>query len=203
MHGAHLLYTARPMQGATRFNSWRVGEKRFFFARLLLSLALSAAIYPLHAGRDRYGMEKEYFDFDESRVEQWKESATTLPSYPRDENLLPVPLLATDTLKVYIDRASLSRGPDRVARFSLVVESPSGARSVFHDGLRCETREYKTYAVGTPERTFTPVKGAAWRPIPRPATNAFRDQLYRHYACDAHASARAPEDLVRLLTQQP
>jgi hypothetical protein len=201
VRGAHLLYTARPMQGATRFTTWRVGEKRFFFARLLLSLTLSAAIYPLHAKRDQYGMEKEYFDFDESKVEKWKESEVTIPPYPRDENLLAVPLLATDTLKIYIDRASLSRGADRVARFSLVVESPSGARSIFHDGLRCETREYKTYAVGGPEQAFTPVKNPVWRQIPRPAANAFRYHLYQHYICDAHASPRTPEDVARLLTQ--
>jgi hypothetical protein len=189
------------MQGATRFTTWRVGEKRFFFARLLLSLTLSAAIYPLHAKRDAYGMEKEYFDFDESQVEQWKESEIALPPYPRDENLLAVPLPATDTLKIYIDRASLSRGPDRVARFSLVVESPSGARSVFYDGLRCETREYKTYAIGSAEQAFTPVKNPVWRKIPRPAANAFRYHLYQHYICDAHASPRTPEEVARLLTQ--
>lgn len=191
------------MQGATRFTSWRVGEKRFFFARLLLFMALSTAIYPLHAKRDQYGTEPEYFDFDESKVEKWKESEISLPSYPKDENLLAVPLLATDTLKIYIDRASLSRGADRVARFSLVVESPSGARSVFYDGLRCETREYKIYAIGSPEQVFAPVKNAVWRQIPRPAINAFRYHLYHHYICDAHASARTPEDIVRLLTQQP
>ncbi|BAV32891.1 hypothetical protein SCL_0569 [Sulfuricaulis limicola] len=201
MRGAHLLYTARPMQGATRFISQRVGEKRFFFARLLLFMAVFAAISPVHAKRDAYGMEKEYFDFDESQAERWKESDITLPPYPRDENLLAVLLPATDTLKIYIDRASLSRGPDRVARFSLVVQSPSGARSVFYDGLRCETREYKTYAIGSPEQTFTPVKHAAWRAIPRPASNAFRYHLYQDYICDAHASARTPEDLVRLLTR--
>ncbi|WP_148664957.1 CNP1-like family protein [Sulfuricaulis limicola] len=189
------------MQGATRFISQRVGEKRFFFARLLLFMAVFAAISPVHAKRDAYGMEKEYFDFDESQAERWKESDITLPPYPRDENLLAVLLPATDTLKIYIDRASLSRGPDRVARFSLVVQSPSGARSVFYDGLRCETREYKTYAIGSPEQTFTPVKHAAWRAIPRPASNAFRYHLYQDYICDAHASARTPEDLVRLLTR--
>jgi CNP1-like family len=201
VHGAHLLYTARPMQGATRFISQRVGGKGFFFARLLLFMAGFVAIFPLHAKRDAYGMEKEHFDFDDSQVEQWKESEIGLPPYPRDENLLAVPLPATDTLKIYIDRASLSRGPDRVARFSLVVESPSGARSVFYDGLRCETREYKTYAIGTPEQTFTPVKQAVWRPIPRPAANAFRYHLYQHYICDAHASPRTPEDVARRLTQ--
>lgn len=201
MHDAHLLYTARPMQGATRFTTWRVGEKRFFFARLLLFMAVFTAISPLHAKRDAYGMEKDYFDFDESQVEQWKESEIALPPYPRDENLLAVPLPAADTLKIYIDRVSLSRGPDRVARFSLVVESPSGSRSVFYDGLRCESREYKTYAIGSPEQAFTPVKNPVWRKIPRPAANAFRYHLYQHYICDAHASPRTPEDVARRLTR--
>ena len=189
------------MQGATRFISQRVGEKGFFFARLLLSLTLSAAIYPLHAQRDAYGTEKDYFEFDDRQVEQWKESEISPPPYPRDENLLVVSLPVTDTLKIYIDRASLSRGPDRVARFSLVVESSSGVRSVFYDGLRCETREYKTYAIGNPEQTFTPVKNPAWRQIPRPAANAFRYHLYQHYICDAHAFPRTPEDVARRLTQ--
>ena len=189
------------MQGATCFITWGVGGKTIFFARLLLCLALSAAVYPLHAKRDQYGIEPEHFDFDESKVEKWKESGISLPPYPKDENLVAVPLLATDTLKIYIDRQSLSRGADLVARFSLVVESPSGARSVFYEGLRCETREYKTYAFGSPERIFTPAKEAVWRRIPQPATNAFRYQLYRQYICDTHASARTPEDLARLLTQ--
>ena len=189
------------MQGATRLIAWHSGGKGFFFGRLLLSLALFAAIHSVQAGRDQYGMEKEYFDFDESQVEKWQESTVTLPPYPKDENLLVAPLLATDTLKIYIDRTSLSRGADRVARFSLVVQSSSGARSVFYDGLRCETREYKTYAIGSPEHVFTPVKDAAWRRIPQPAMNAFRYQLYRHYICDEHDSARMPEDVVRQLTQ--
>lgn len=189
------------MQGATRFIVWGVGGKRIFFGRLLLFVALSIAINPLHAKRDQYGIEPEYFDFDESKMEKWKESEISLPPYPKDENLLAVPLLATDTLKIYIDRQSFSRGADRVARFSLVVESPSGVRSVFYDGLRCETREYKTYAIGNPEHVFTPVKAAVWRRISQPAMNAFRYHLYRHYICDTHASARTPEDFMRLLTE--
>jgi hypothetical protein len=189
------------MQGATRFIHCRVGGKRFFFARLLLSLALFAAIHSLHAERDRYGYGAEQYEFDESLVEKWKESEIVLPPYPKNQDLLAVPLPPTDNLKIYIDRASLSRGVDRVARFSLVVESPSGVRSVFYDGMRCETREYKTYAFGSPEHVFTPAKEATWRRIPQPAVNAFRYHLYRHYMCDTHAFARTPEALVRLLTQ--
>ncbi len=190
------------MQGANRFSAWWIGGERIFFVHLLFA-TLVVATHPLHAKRDQFGYGQEYFDFDESLAEKWKESEIAIPPYPKDQDLIAVPLPVTDTLKIYIDRASLSRGADRVARFSLVVESPSGARNVFFDGLRCETREYKTYAIGIPERVFTPVKEATWRRIPQPAMNAFRYHLYRHYICDAHASARSPKELVRVLEQQP
>jgi len=169
--------------------------------RLLLYLALTVATFPLEAKGEQLGAEPDYFEFDESLVEKWQESEVTLPSYPKEQDLLPMALPVTDTLKIFIDRASLSRGADRVARFTLVAESPSGARSVFYDGIRCETREYKTYALGSTEQTFTPVKNARWRRITQPALNAFRYHLYRNLICDAHSSARVPEELVRLLTQ--
>lgn len=189
------------MQGATRFTARRIGGKKLFFGRLLLFMVLSAVMPPLHAKQDQFGGGPDYYDFDESLVEKWKESEVTLPSYPKDGDLLAVSLPPADTLKIYIDRQSLSRGADRVVRFSLVVESPSGARNVFYDGIRCETREYKTYAIGNPDRAFTPVKEATWRRISQPAINAFRYYLYRHYICDTHSTGRAPEELVRLLTQ--
>lgn len=166
-------------------------------------MTLAFTAYPLHAKRDVFGNEPDTFSFDESLAEKWKESEVAIPPYPDDRDLLPVPLQATDTLKIYIDRKSISRAPDRVVRFSLVVESPSGARSVFYDGLRCETREYKTYAIGTANRTFALRPNPSWQTIPRSETNAFRDHLYRRYVCDEHDSARAPEDLVRLLKYQP
>ncbi|MCR4300536.1 MAG: CNP1-like family protein [Sulfuricaulis sp.] len=164
-------------------------------------MMLIAAAIPLQAKRDQHGTEPEYFEFDESQVEKWQESKANFPPFPKEQEFLPVALPVTDTLKVFIDRASLSRGTDRVARFTLVVQSPSGARSVFYDGIRCETREYKTYAIGTPEHVFTPTTNAQWRRIPQPALNAFRYELYRYYICDEQSSARSPEELVRLLTQ--
>lgn len=201
VHGAHLLYTPRPMHGATLFSSRWIREKIFFFGRLLFFLALTAATFPLSAKNGQFSTEPEYFEFDESLVEKWKESEVTLPPYPKDQDLLPVTLPVTDTLKIYIDRASLSRGVDRVARFTLVVESPSGARSIFFDGIRCETGEYKTYALGTLDQAFTPAKNAQWQRITQPAINAFRFHLYRNLICDTHSSARPPKELVRLLTQ--
>jgi hypothetical protein len=185
------------------FSALRIGGGNFSRGRLLLFMMLTLVIFPLHAKRDAHGNEPDTFDFDETLVEKWKESDVAVPPYPNDRDLLAVPMPSADTLKIYVDRQSISRAPDLVARFTLVVESPSGARSVFYDGLRCETRQYKTYAIGTANRTFVPVEHPPWRVIPRPEINAFRDYLYRSYVCDKHDSARPPEDLVRLIKYGP
>ena len=191
------------MRGTPWFSALRIGGGNFSRGRLWLFMMLTLASFSLHAKRDAHGNEPDTFDFDETLVEKWKESDVVVPSYPNDRDLLAVPMPSTDTLKIYIDRQSLSRAPDRVARFTLVLESPSGARNVFFDGLRCETRQYKTYATGTANRTFVPVKNPSWQIIPRPEINAFRDYLARSYVCDTHGSARTPEDLVRLIKYGP
>ncbi len=202
VHGAHLLYTARPMRGTHWFSALRIGGSRLSIACYLLFAALALAAHPLRADSDNYGDEYGNIHFDEKYVKKWKESKVPIPPYPDDRNLLPVPMNVTDTLKIYIDSRSLSRAEDLVERYTLVVESPSGARSVFYDGMRCETRQYKTYAIGTADHRLDPVSDPQWRTIPRAEINAFRDNLYRHYICDGHASARTPEEIVRLLKYQ-
>ncbi len=191
------------MRGTSRISALRIGSRRFSISRLLLALAFAIAAHPLHAKRDVFGEEPNEFPFDEKYAEKWKESEITLPPYPDDRDLLQVPMNSTDTLKIYIDEKSISRAPDRVARFALVVESPSGARSVFYDGYRCETRQYKTYAIGTSQHAWSPVTNPQWQTVPRSEINAFRDNIFRRYVCDEHRSARAPEDLRRLLKNQP
>ena len=199
MRGADLLYTPRPMQGTHWFFGLRIGRRGYSFGRVLVTTALLMAVHAAHAKRDLFGNEVPESTFDESQAEKWKESKTTIPSYPNDADLISVPSNDTDTLKIYLDRKSISRAPDRVARFTLVVQSRSGARSVFYDGLRCETRQYKTYAVGTTDRAFAPVTNPQWRDIPRPEINAFRYRLYSRFICDENSSARAPDEILRLL----
>jgi hypothetical protein len=165
----------------------------------MATTALLMAVHAAHAKRDLFGNEIPESTFDESQVEKWQESKTTVPAYPSDADLVAVPANDNDTLKIYLDRKSISRAPDRVARFTLVVESRSGARSVFYDGLRCETRQYKTYAIGTTDRAFTPVTDPQWRDIPRPEINDFRYRLYSRFVCDENSSARTPAEIVSLL----
>jgi hypothetical protein len=203
VHRAHLLYTARPMRGTTRISALRIGRRRFTISLLLLPLAFAMVVHPALAKKDIYGDESNEFPFDEKYTEKWKESAIELPPYPDDRDLLPVAMSNTATLKIYIDGKSISRAQDLVARFALIAESPSGARSVFYDGYRCETRQYKTYAIGTSQHTWSPVADPQWLTVPRAEINAFRDVIYRRYVCDGQKSARSPEELRHLLQYQP
>ncbi len=142
--------------------------------------------------------------FDPSLVEQWKESPTSLPAPPpATGRLLRVPLGPADTLNVYVDPASLSRLKDGVARLTIVVESSSGVRNIFHDGFRCETREYKTYAIGRSDGTWLSLKNPEWQKVEFFPTNAFRHHLQRHLICDGNSTARKPADLIRLIKYPP
>ena len=191
------------MRGTSRISALRIRSRRFAISLPLLALAFAIVALPVLAKKDIYGDEPNEFSFDEKYVEKWKESAIVLPAYPDDRDLLPVAMNSTDTLKIYIDGKSISRAQDLVVRFALIVESPSGARSVFYDGYRCETRQYKTYAIGTAQRTWSPVANPRWQTVSRSEINAFRDIIYRRYACDGQKSARTPEDLRRQLQYQP
>ncbi|TAM46844.1 MAG: hypothetical protein EPN55_04070 [Gammaproteobacteria bacterium] len=139
--------------------------------------------------------------FDETKVEKWKELESPLPSWPEDARLIPVRMPVTYTLKIYVDEKSVSRLADGIARFTLVVESSSGVRNVFFEGYNCETREYKTYAAGTPDKTFEPIKKPKWERVQYYDVNAFRFQFLRYYVCDPDSlsSALRPQDFVRRL----
>ena len=191
------------MRGTSRISALRIGCRRFAISLPLLGLAFAIVSHPVLAKKDIYGDEPNEFPFDEKYTEKWKESAIELPPYPDDRDLLPVAMSNTDTLKIYIDGKSISRAHDLVARFALIAESPSGARSVFYDGYRCETRQYKTYAIGTSQHTWSPASNPQWQTVPRSEINAFRDVIYRRYVCDGQKSARSPEELRHLLQYQP
>ena len=141
------------------------------------------------------------FKFDESEVEKWKELEVPLPAFPDDRDLIPVRMPASYTLKIYLDEKSISLAKDGIARFTLMVETSSGTRNMFYEGLRCDTREYKTYAVGTLDKTFEPIKKPKWERVPYYEMNPFRCQLMRFYVCYPGASSTSPAawDLIHRL----
>jgi hypothetical protein len=174
-------------------------------ARLFLSCLVVCLGFPgvtAYAARnqvDRTGTGAERFQYtpDESKI--WRESTVAPPAWPEEANLLALPMSRNDTVKVFVDSKSVIRASDRVLRLTLVVESQAGARSVFFEGIRCETREYKTYAIGTVDRRFRLLNAPVWKFIERNPLNEYRYKLYDQYACESSNSAREPQEFIESL----
>lgn len=139
----------------------------------------------LGAGRAWSAMpEDEDRDFGFIEREPWKEQPIAgLPAYPDGKHYVAVPLQqAGSDLDMFIDEPSLDIGDDGVVRYTLLLRSPRGAESLFYEGIRCATREWRSYAYGSSDSAWQPVD-AAWTPIQDLGMGRYREYLYRYYLC--------------------
>lgn len=115
----------------------------------------------------------------------WREVATKLPVFPSAATLVPLPADAVGSGYTYfIDVNSISVDKDGVARYTVVIVSPSGATSIFHEGIRCETKKTKPYAYGTRAGEFEVVASPRWTDLYAEGALAYRNLLADRYLCD-------------------
>ena len=171
--------------------------------RVLLGILLAAATLPVPiavTAQERPWSEKPIFGEDEDG-EPWKELGFELPGFPTDESLALLDLEYTDhRYDFFLDRNSLSVGKDRVLRYTVVVQSTSGRRNVFYEGVRCSTLEYKTYAYGTRRGKFKPYskpKWKLWNKVPRQGPHGFRASLSEDVLCDRTKYTQNVKDVLR------
>jgi hypothetical protein len=137
---------------------------------------------------------------DEIKEFEWKEGKVKIPPYPDDGDLLEFYVDgANPNFRYYVDESSLSIGEsDKVARYTLVVKSKTGAKNVFYEGIRCNTEEYKTYAFGVGKKKMKPMRDPQWRPIENYRHTKHRLDLLNFYLCNA-PWPRQPEDAVNAI----
>lgn len=159
---------------------------------LLVSMSATQA-----ANRDWDGETSPRRDYGED--EPWAEQGVALPAYPDAKHLIGVPVqIVGSNLDMFIDERSLMVGDDGVVRYVLVLRSPSGAENVFFEGIRCATRELRSYAYGSSRSTWQSTD-TAWTPIQDTGMGRYRDQLYRYYLCrPAMGTVTRPEMLQRM-----
>ena len=134
---------------------------------------------------------------------EFKEIEVAMPPFPDESRLLEFQLRRNSANRFYVDRDSISVGPDRDVRFSAVIKSASGALNTSYEGMRCKTSEYKVYAHGITNREWTRARDAQWRRIERSSVD-FRFTLYKDYFCDIEAIAgRNEKDLIANLKGNP
>ena len=154
-------------------------------ARNLTALAL------LLAGAACSSTQFRIFGSDEEK-QPWTEIEAKLPNPPKPENLIPFEASGATPHRFYIDAPSLSVDGDGVVRYTMVVKTAGGATNVSFEGIRCETREQKYYAVGRSDGSWAPARDAQWRRVDYKDVNRHHWVLYADFFC--------PERHVRMAT---
>lgn len=142
-----------------------------FWRRLVVGLFLLAAS---HVSAD---FERDYDD------RPWAETETSLPPFPRQENLLPFNVSASTSNRFFIDGESISVGADGVVRYTLVVVSSAGARNVSYEGLRCAVAERRIYALGRADGTWSRARSNQWSGFQGIEMNRHHAALFHDYFC--------------------
>lgn len=129
----------------------------------------------------------------------WKEGEYELPGPVREEALRKVDTGSTSRNSFLIDEESLSVGEDSVVRYVMVVRTVGGAENSTFEGIRCETRSWRTYATGRAGGQWANARDASWKPIVDSAYSRPRAVLASDYFCDGSVPPRDRDEVLRRL----
>ena len=139
----------------------------------------------------------------DTEAKPWREIEAALPAYPKTENLVPFSGGPASTHRFFVDAPSLSIGADGVVRYTLVIRTSGGATNVTHEGIRCDERQQKTYAIGAPSGDWTRARDPQWRYIEYRDVNNHHRVLHNEYLCAGKDPVKTPKEIVRLLRRPP
>lgn len=133
---------------------------------------------------------------DIKESEEWKEGEVEIPPYPNDKNLIEFAIdNPNSSFKYYLDKPSLSVGEDGVVRYTLLIESKTGAKNISFEGVRCNEHEYSIYAYGT-QGKFRKVRTPEWISFETDRYNLHRRDLYEFYLCDSSRQVAYPPKVI-------
>lgn len=162
-------------------------------AVLFILLLLVGKIYSYADEYDIYGENSDVVE------KKWVEQAVTIPAFPQENNLLELSLYHSST-KYYIDKKSVQVGKqDRVARYTVVIKTASGAKNVFYEGIRCDTKTYRTYAYAVNMNSFRAMPNSIWRPITGVGVFKYRLSLFDYFVCKDSAVRPKVRDIIQAL----
>lgn len=137
----------------------------------------------------------------EEQTDQWQELEVPLPAYPRPENLLAIPIGGGSPHQFFVDSKSVVVGKDGVTRYTVVMKTSGGATNVSYEGIRCQTRERKIYAIGRSDGTWTQTRSAPWKRVLLQDRLPYSYTLFNQFFCNERTqptSARRALDALKL-----
>ncbi len=136
-------------------------------------------------------------EFDNEKP--WVEQQTQLPPYPSQENLIAVDVGPNTSYQHFVDATSIKIGQDGVIRFSLVVQSSAGAMNVSYEGIRCETKERKLYALGRDDKTWSKPRISEWQRLDFVRQHYAQRELNKNIFCPNRQIVSSLEEALRAL----
>ncbi len=138
-------------------------------------------------------------NYSDEEDKPWEEIAADFPPAPKAENLLPFYVGPTATQTFAVDSKSLSIGTDGVVRYTLVATSPSGAKNISYEGIRCASFEKKIYALGREDGTWGRSRRDQWESIVRSKVNRQHAALSADYFCSNLTIVGTEKDMINRL----
>jgi len=163
----------------------------------LVALSLLSACGSRVSGTEARGDHRGAFGEEASGPP--KEARLELPSYPKDSDLVrfyPGPI---DSHRYFIDASTLVVGADGVVRYALVMRTSGGAVNVSYEGIRCQTRERRLYAVGYPDKGWVEARRSEWEPITSGRINEHQAVLYTEHFCPDRIGPADRASIIRSL----
>lgn len=133
------------------------------------------------------------YEFDREK-KSWSEIKAQIPPYPKSENLIEFEADAASPHRFYIDSESISIGEDGVVRYTFMIKSAGGANNVSYEGIRCELKQQKYYAIGQPGGGWTRARNPQWRQPGR-----YHGVLANDAFCNGKNPVSSPKEAVHLL----
>lgn len=142
-------------------------------------------------------------DDGEDRQQEASEDPVALPAAPSDGNLVELYVGANTGNRFFVDAASLRVGSDQVIRYTVVVRSPTGARTVNFEGMRCGTPEGKLYAFARADGSWSAARKPQWRPVNVNGPARYQYVLARDYFCPNGVPVANADAALRALKRGP
>lgn len=133
-------------------------------------------------------------DDDDDLPKAWQEKVVTFPAAAPDSAWIPFFVSAASENRFFIDGSSLSVDDDGVVRYVLRVQTPGGARNTTYEGMRCETREWRLYATGRLDGSWSASRTKTWQRIVDSTQNRQHAALFLEYFCAGGIIARSAEE---------
>lgn len=129
----------------------------------------------------------------------WLEGEVIIPPYPQDDDLIKVEIDRIDMpFDFFLDSKNISYAEkEGLIRYTVVIRSNSGANNVLFEGIRCEKREYRTYAYGTYEKSFVKARTSEWKYIGESDFMAHRYNFFQHYMCNDRQFPNTVSEIIR------